>query len=501
MVVPRAVGPLELLPANAANVAAARPTCAMGGENRVRWWHDRRARQADRRATHLANDKVVDPTAHRHVVLRPADGMAVLRDRKRFDWRAGAGLSGLVGLTCSGLLIAAGSASLASLVPATKGGSPDWLRGPFTNLHVGISHADFTALLLFMTFCYLIVLAVARSVSVPTAVAAIAILHLAFGLAPPIFSADAFGYIGFARLGALHGLNPYLHNAAAAPGDPVLPYVGWPHSTSPYGPLFTLASYGLAPLSVPAALWSLKAIATAASLGCTALVWKLARRVGRRPIEAAIFFGLNPVVLVWAVGGAHNDLLLMLVVLAGVTMVGAGRAGPGLGALVAAAGVKAWASMILPFALVATRRRASLVVPLLVLLAIAIATLAVFGGHAFGSERELLSEQRNVADHSVPNQLGLLIGLGGLTEGIRIVAVAAFVIAVVASLALVSRGADWVAGAGWATLCLLVCSAWLLPWYAVWVLPLAAIGSSRLRAASLAFTCYVIVFRIASPFG
>jgi hypothetical protein len=501
LAVSRAVEPLELLPTDAAEVAAARAPRAMGGENRLRRWHDRRTRQADRRATHLANDEVVDSASHRHVVLRPADDMAVLRDKKRVGWPAVAGLSALVGLACSGLLIAAGSASLASLVPATKGGSPGWLHGPFAHFHLGISHGDYTVLVIFMTVCYLVVLALARSVSVPAAIAAIATLQLAFGLAPPLFSADVFGYVGFARLGVLHGLNPYLHNATAAPGDPVFPFVGWPHSTSPYGPLFTLASYGFAPLGVPIAFWSLKAIATGASLGCTALVWKLAGRVGRRPVEAAIFFGLNPVVLVWAVGGAHNDLLLMLVVLAGVMMIGAGRTGAGLGALVAAAGIKAWASLMLPFALIDRRHRTNLVVPLLVLVALAVATLTVFGGHAFGSERELLSEQRDVAEHSVPNQLGLLIGLGGLTEGIRIVAVAAFLIAVATSLARVARGADWVTGAGWATLCLLVCSAWLLPWYAVWVLPLAAIGSSRLRIASLVFTCYVILFRIASPFG
>ena len=54
----------------------------------------------------------------------------------------------------------------------------------------------------------------------------------------------------------------------------------------------------------------------------------------------------------------------------------------------------------------------------------------------------------------------------------------------------------------WATLCLLLCSAWLLPWYVVWVLPFAAVGNSpRLRAATLVFTCYVIASRVPSSFG
>ena len=31
--------------------------------------------------------------------------------------------------------------------------------------------------------------------------------------------------------------------------------------------------------------------------------------------------------------------------------------------------------------------------------------------------------------------------------------------------------------AGWATLALLVASAWLVPWYALWLLPLAALAA------------------------
>src|SRR6185312_5634444 len=97
---------------------------------------------------------------------------------------------------------------------------------------------------------------------------------------------------------------------------------------------------------------------------------------------------------------------------------------------------------------------------------------------------ELFAEQRLVAVHSVPNQLGLLLGLGGLTTGLRIVAAISLVAVVAALLVRVAHGADWLTGAGWATLCLLVCSAWLLPWYAVWTLPFAALGESgRLRAA------------------
>ena len=59
-----------------------------------------------------------------------------------------------------------------------------------------------------------------------------------------------FGYLAFARLGALHGLDPYTHVAAEAPTDPVFHFIGWPFQNSPYGPLFTLLSYALVPLGL-----------------------------------------------------------------------------------------------------------------------------------------------------------------------------------------------------------------------------------------------------------
>lgn len=47
---------------------------------------------------------------------------------------------------------------------------------------------------------------------------------------------------------------------------PVAPSQLWHHETSPYGPLFTLGSYALAPLGAATGLWALKALAGAAAL-------------------------------------------------------------------------------------------------------------------------------------------------------------------------------------------------------------------------------------------
>jgi hypothetical protein len=38
---------------------------------------------------------------------------------------------------------------------------------------------------------------------------------------------------------------------------------------------------------------------------------------------------------------------------------------------------------------------------------------------------------------------------------------------------------DWITGAGWATVALLLTASSLLPWYVVWLVPLAALSSDR----------------------
>jgi len=54
-----------------------------------------------------------------------------------------------------------------------------------------------------------------------------------------------------------------------------------------------------------------------------------------------------------------------------------------------------------------------------------------------------------------------------------------------------------VAAAGWATLALLVCTAWLVPWYIVWLLPLAALsGDRRLMIATTLLSAWMLPITI-----
>ena len=56
---------------------------------------------------------------------------------------------------------------------------------------------------------------------------------------------------------------------------------------------------------------------------------------------------------------------------------------------------------------------------------------------------------------------------------------------------------DWIDGAGWATLALLVTASSLLPWYVAWLMPLAALGTDRrLWRAALVITGVVLAIQL-----
>jgi hypothetical protein len=413
------------------------------------------------------------------------------------------GSAALAGLVTTGALICVHAAARRSgLTPASWHGMPGWMSGPLHGLGAGaLNGHTFGLLFLAMCACYAGALATARQLDTRAAIGAIAALHVLFFLAPPLLSADVFGYIDYARIGAVHGLDPYAHGPASAPHDAVFAFMRWRGNLpSPYGPLFTLGSYVLAPLSLAASLWAMKALAALASLAIVWFVWDSARRLRVEPLPAAMLVGLNPLVLVWAVGGAHNDLIVVAAATAGVWLAVKHRERWAGASLVAAAALKVSAGVALPFLLAGTRgreRRDALRGALLAATAAVVVTLAAFGTGVTGMLRAQADQQSLVAATSLPDRVGHLLGLGGATGAVRAVALALF-LAVFATLLLRTwrGGTNWVAATGWATLAMLVTSAWLMPWYVTWLLPLAALGRNRrLVAASLALCLYLVVMR------
>jgi Glycosyltransferase family 87 len=411
-----------------------------------------------------------------------------------------AGLGALAGLLVASLVLAAGAGGepVRFFVPSAPPAAPGWLRGPLAPLGITLTPSAGAHLLVVMALCYAVALCCARALPVRAALVVVVGLHVVFALAPPLFSADVFGYIDYARLGSLHGLDPYTHGAAAAPHDAAAPFVRWHDIASPYGPLFTALSYPLAHVPVAVALWTLKAVMALAGLACVALTWLIVRRSGRDPLAASLFVGLNPLLLAYGVGGAHNDLLLVAVVLGAVALASAGNERLAGAGVAVAAGLKASAGLVAPFLLLGARRRGAVLVGALAGAVLVVApAVALFGHEAFGFVRQVHGQQHLVADGSVPSQLSLLLGHHGITSGVRLGATVFTAGSLAWLLWRTYRGMDWVAAAGWAMLVVLVGTAWLVPWYVVWALPLAAVSDDRrLRLATLAFCAFILVVRV-----
>lgn len=394
-------------------------------------------------------------------------------------------------------IVAEAAAGPSILVPRAAEFFPGWEAGPL-HLVLRWSIGDprtvgygFSGLLLVMILAYLAALGAVPALSMRMIAAVVVVLHLILLLSPPMQLSDLFNYLGYARLGALHHLNPYRHVIDRERFDPVWMLASWHNLRSPYGPLFTVLTYPLALVPVPVAYWVLKVVTVALSLGFVALVGQCARQLGRDPRPAVAFVALNPIYLVYEVGAFHNDFFMLVPMLAAISLVLARRDRWSGAMVMLAVAVKFTAAVLLPFLVVAavTRQRR---IRLLEGAAACAAVMAAVSISLFGLSIPNLSQQSTLlTGQSFPNVLGLVLHLGGGTPLLLKLCAAAVVLVVVHQ---VLRNRDWMAGAGWATVALIASLSWLMPWYVVWLLPLAAlVAGRRLRLVALALTVYLIL--------
>ena len=426
----------------------------------------------------------------RGMVMRPVHGRSAL-------W--------VLVLACLAVAVVA-SATPTNLVQTSHTLFPGWMAGPLHGLFgepvqdlIGkggfspnFSYA-FSGLFVLMLLAYGLVLASARTLSMRTIAIAVAVMYGVILLSPQLELSDLFNYLGYARLGALHGLNPYTHVIANEEYDPVSLFVTWHHWSSPYGPLFTLLTYPVGGMSLSASYWVMKLVIVLFSAGFVALVWRCARQLGLDPRLPVLFVAVNPIVLIYEIGGFHNDPVMLVPALGSISLLLARRYRWAGAALAAAIAVKFTAVLLLPFLLIAAwRERKALQILLGVVLAgIPLGLASVL---AFGFALPNAADQSTIVTPlSVVNLTGVIFHLGGTTPTLEAASKLVLVVVTTALVAMAWRRGrpDWLSGAGWAILALLACMSWLMPWYVIWALPLAALSTSpQLRRAALAFTVF-----------
>jgi alpha-1,6-mannosyltransferase len=397
------------------------------------------------------------------------------------------GLLALSGLVLTGLLISISATHTAQLLPESVRPIPRSLAGPFGGTGLDLRSYGLIAVLVAMFACYALAVHAADRLSARVVLMTIAALYALVMLAPAMLSTDIFSYGAYGRMGTIYGANPYLHGPAAISLDPVYPFVGakWVTTPSAYGPVFTAFSYVLAPLSVASSVLAYKALAAIASLATVALVWNAARWRGVNPVKAAALVGLNPLTVIYGVGGGHNDLLMLAAMTAGIYAILQHRDRAGGGFLSLAMGIKLTGFVMLPFAIAGgalrrTGRRDIVLGAVVVAALVTAASFALFGTGPLHLPATIHTSQSEGDWHSIPGFITTLVGLGtvGRITGILL---AAGCVAVICWLIrrVWRREVDWIDGAGWATVAMLVTASSLLPWYVAWLMPLAALASDR----------------------
>jgi len=418
------------------------------------------------------------------------------------------GLVGLAGMLATVLLVSISAASTDKLLPQTLwSGAPVGLAGSFGHTGINLGSAGLTITLGLMFVSYVVTVAAARRLPPVLVLGSIAALYALILLAPPLASTDIFSYQFYGRIGRLYGFNPYLAGPHALAGDPLYSYIGskWYATPTVYGPLFTALSYLLAPLTIAANVFAYKAIAAVSSLAIVALVWNGARLRGIDQVKAAALVGLNPLIVVYGIGGGHNDLLMLAPMVAGIVLLLQRRGRAGAGSIVLGAAAKVTAGLMLPFALADARghmaraRRRDILIGA----GVTAALLAVFAFVLFGTGPLHLPATIEKAQskgnwQSIPGFIGARLGFGSVGQPAALVLSAAFAAAFCWLLWRVWRGElDWIAAGGWAAVALLVTAASLLPWYIAWLMPLAALGRDRrLWRASIVLTVVIGCFQL-----
>ena len=140
----------------------------------------------------------------------------------------------------------------------------------------------------------------------------------------PLFSRDAYSYAAQGEM-VSHHMNPYLYgpfelgnNSYTAPVDPL-----WGNAPAPYGPMFLQVDGFVARLTFHNELATIVLLRLLALVGVVLIavcVPRLARLYHRDGAELFTLMVLNPVTIFHLIGGAHNDALMLGLLVAGLTL-------------------------------------------------------------------------------------------------------------------------------------------------------------------------------------
>lgn len=326
-------------------------------------------------------------------------------------------------------------------------------------------------------------------------------------LAPPMFSRDVYSYYVQGRL-LEAGSDPTTMGVGSIPGwfqdgaDPM-----WAESPTPYGPVFLAIERAVATFAHPNAYLAALLLRAASIIGVVLLalfVPKLAALHGVDPVRATWLAVLNPLVIMHFVSGAHNDSLMVGLLVAAFWLASSSRCVWGAALVGVAFAVKPIAIVALPFigllwagagASWPQRLKAWLLAFLAFSLTAASVFLAVDSGYgvlsaAFGTPSGVLTWLSPTT--AIGQVIGYLTTAIGVTADnapavfiVRMIGTVAALV-VIAVLILKPSLRSPVRGAALAIGALVVLGPVIQPWYLLWALPLFAASGLTHRGMQVA---------------
>lgn len=346
----------------------------------------------------------------------------------------------------------------------------------------------------------------------------------------PVFSRDAYSYLAQGAL-LRDGFDPYVVGPVENP-NPLLENVSpiWSTTTAPYGPLFILIARFVTQVIGDDVVAGTMLLRLCMLPGLALLVWatpRVAQHLGANASKALWICVLNPLVIIHLMGGVHNEMLMVGLMMAGIALVLERHHVWGMSVVALAVAVKATAGLALPFLVWIWMRRlidrtdegppqekrrspiAAFVMASAASVAIVVAVFAVLSwiaGVGLGWLTALAGSVKIINWLTVPtavaNIINVVAGLfvtvnfDALLEITRIIGV----IVIAVSLPVVwwrhrHNDRDAMFGILWSMVIVVLMAPAALPWYYTW--PLAIAGpllQSRAAIAAIAgFSTWIMV--------
>lgn len=352
-----------------------------------------------------------------------------------------------------------------------------------------------------------------------------------FWLAPlllsvPVFSRDTYSYLAQGAL-LRDGFDPYQVGPVDNP-NPLLDDVSpiWAATTAPYGPAFILVAKLVTMLVGNNVVAGTMVLRLCMLPGLALLIWaapRVAARVGGSAPAALYLAVLNPLVIIHLMGGVHNEMLMVGLVIAGIALTLERRHLAGITLVALAAAVKATAAIALPFLVWVWMRRlrekrgyptviafATAAAVSTAIVVVVFAVLSALAGVGLGWLTALLAGNVKIINWlTVPTAAANLIhAVGGLFAPVNFYAVLHITrISGVAVIGLLLPVLWWrsrrddraaVAGIAWAMLVVVLFVPAALPWYYTWPLAVAATvvrSPTAIAAIAAASTWIMVIFK------